>query len=250
MWRVVQGQRVPFARSARWDEYCPPAGADHMWRKMPHVMLGKCAEAQALRAGFPRQLHGLYAAEEIPADRHEGTPSATPVITGPQRKRLFTAATNAGLSADALKKWLLARGIDSTKTIRVDQYDDLIAAIELATGPTTTEDPPPEPVLEPVPAPDLPPEIPAHEPGVLRVMEVKSAPTKKPGVRQHFITLSTGEQVTTINDWLASQAAQFGRDRTPIKMTTKPTKYGLDLITMVRADEAADGTIAARRNPF
>ena len=74
VWRLVSGQRVPFTRDARWEEYCPPSGTtgegDAMWRKMPHIMLAKCAEAQALRAGFPRQLHGLYAAEEMEqADR-------------------------------------------------------------------------------------------------------------------------------------------------------------------------------------
>jgi phage recombination protein Bet len=65
VWRLVSGTRSNFTREARWSEYCPPPGQDHMWRKMPHIMLGKCAEAQALRAGFPRQLHGLYAAEEM-----------------------------------------------------------------------------------------------------------------------------------------------------------------------------------------
>jgi phage recombination protein Bet len=65
VWRLVQGQRCPFEATARWDEYCPPSGQDHMWRKMPHTMLGKCAEALALRKGFPRQLAGLYATEEM-----------------------------------------------------------------------------------------------------------------------------------------------------------------------------------------
>jgi hypothetical protein len=32
---------------------------------MKHTMLGKCAEALALRKGFPRQLAGLYAKEEM-----------------------------------------------------------------------------------------------------------------------------------------------------------------------------------------
>lgn len=68
VWRFVQGQRVPFVSTARWSEYKPPAGdnnGDFMWAKMPHTMLGKCAEALALRKGFPRQLGGVYVAEEM-----------------------------------------------------------------------------------------------------------------------------------------------------------------------------------------
>jgi phage recombination protein Bet len=65
VWRIVQGQRCAFTATARWKEYCPPSGQDHMWRKMPATMLGKCAEALALRKGFPRQLAGLYAREEL-----------------------------------------------------------------------------------------------------------------------------------------------------------------------------------------
>ncbi len=65
VWRFVQGQRCAFTATARWMEYCPASGQDHMWRKMPHTMLAKCAEALALRKGFPRQLAGLYAKEEM-----------------------------------------------------------------------------------------------------------------------------------------------------------------------------------------
>ncbi len=63
--RLVQAQLCDFSATARWSEYCPPAGQDHMWRKMPHTMLGKCAEALALRKAFPQQLQGLYAREEM-----------------------------------------------------------------------------------------------------------------------------------------------------------------------------------------
>lgn len=64
VWRLVQGQRCSFTATARWAEYKPDAN-DFMWKKMPHTMLAKCAEALALRKGFPKQLAGLYAKEEM-----------------------------------------------------------------------------------------------------------------------------------------------------------------------------------------
>lgn len=64
VWRLVQGQRCSFTATARWAEYKPEQN-DFMWKKMPATMLAKCAEALALRKGFPRQLAGLYAKEEM-----------------------------------------------------------------------------------------------------------------------------------------------------------------------------------------
>lgn len=64
VYRLTQGQRFAYTATARWSEYKPEQN-DFMWRKMPATMLGKCAEALALRKGFPRQLAGLYAKEEM-----------------------------------------------------------------------------------------------------------------------------------------------------------------------------------------
>jgi phage recombination protein Bet len=76
-WFKVKGE-------ADWDEFAPiaeewaegqdgkrrPTGKKTLdtsgnWAKMPKVMLEKCAEAQALRAGWPEQFGGLYAEEEM-----------------------------------------------------------------------------------------------------------------------------------------------------------------------------------------
>lgn len=76
-WFKVKGE-------AEWDEFAPiteewaeaedgkrrPTGkkvldASGNWAKMPKVMLEKCAEAQALRAGWPDQFGGVYAEEEL-----------------------------------------------------------------------------------------------------------------------------------------------------------------------------------------
>lgn len=66
VYKMVQGQRCPFTATARWKEYYPGDGAaGFMWRKMPCVMLGKVAEALALRKAFPADLSGVYAKEEM-----------------------------------------------------------------------------------------------------------------------------------------------------------------------------------------
>lgn len=65
VYRMLNGVRTPFTASARWDEYCPPPGRDHMWNKMPFLMLGKVAEALALRKAFPNDLSAVHVDEEM-----------------------------------------------------------------------------------------------------------------------------------------------------------------------------------------
>lgn len=90
VYRLTNGQKYPYTATARWTEYYPGDQQGHMWRKMPHTMLGKCAEALALRKAFPKQLQGLYAREEmdqaaardtVPPPRANGKTQRTPVVT-------------------------------------------------------------------------------------------------------------------------------------------------------------------------
>ena len=66
--KIVNGTAFEFSATAYFDEYAPklPNGALFpMWQKMPRTMLEKCAEAKLLRKGFPEELSGLYADEEM-----------------------------------------------------------------------------------------------------------------------------------------------------------------------------------------
>lgn len=88
VYRIVQGQKVAFTASARWDEYCPTEGADHMWQKMPCTMLGKCSEGLALRKAFPNELSGTYTKEEMDQAGDEPVLVQKPQVSRPQHNSL------------------------------------------------------------------------------------------------------------------------------------------------------------------
>lgn len=80
-----RGEWHPVIGEAYWDEFAPvadewafdqeerkrkPTGrkvldASGKWAKMPIVMITKCAESQALRAGWPETFGNIYAEEEM-----------------------------------------------------------------------------------------------------------------------------------------------------------------------------------------
>lgn len=81
VWRLVQGQRMPFTAKARWSEYAATDKDEKLtgqWGKMPYLMLGKCAEALALRKAFPAELSGVYTAEEMEQADNPPTPYVEP----------------------------------------------------------------------------------------------------------------------------------------------------------------------------
>lgn len=93
-----RGEWFPVIGEAYWDEYAPvsdewawdqasgkrkPTGckaldASGQWAKMPIVMLTKCAESQALRAGWPEQFGNIYSEEEM--DRLKAASTASEEI--------------------------------------------------------------------------------------------------------------------------------------------------------------------------
>lgn len=75
VYKMISGVRCAFNASARWDEYYPGDKQGHMWQKMPHNQLAKCAEALALRKAFPAELSALRSDEEMMQTARDVTPS-------------------------------------------------------------------------------------------------------------------------------------------------------------------------------
>lgn len=83
VYKIVQGQRVPFSAIAFWEEFRPKDDRQaFMWKQMPRHMLAKVAEAQALRSAFPADMSGLYIEEEM---QQAGAPSRVTVTEVPHR---------------------------------------------------------------------------------------------------------------------------------------------------------------------
>jgi phage recombination protein Bet len=112
--KCVNGTWFDVEESAFYEEY---RGSSPIWKKMPRVMLAKCAEARALRRAFSSDLSGLYAAEEMDQAQRDERPVEVTVLPAADAGRDYSAAAEAIRNAtdlDALKT--VATMIQSAKS--------------------------------------------------------------------------------------------------------------------------------------
>lgn len=97
------GFAEPLVRTATWRQYAQLDSGGKpmpMWKRMPALMLGKCAEALALRAAFPAELSGLYTDDEMM--QAESATYAGPRGTGQQAIPAASQASGDPADADVL----------------------------------------------------------------------------------------------------------------------------------------------------
>lgn len=103
--KLVAGEWHEVGEDAFYEEYVQTnkEGAPNaMWKRMPRVMLAKCAESRALRRAFPAELSGIYSAEEM--GQGESKPIEPEVVLDPDEllARIDRATALADLGGDLL----------------------------------------------------------------------------------------------------------------------------------------------------
>lgn len=90
-WHIIEAD-------AYWCEYVQTkkdGAPQSLWATKPHVMLGKCAEAIALRRAFPAEMSGAYTQEEMAAaypNDNSDLKEPEPTLTFEQQEEIATKA--------------------------------------------------------------------------------------------------------------------------------------------------------------
>ncbi len=106
------------AASAMMMEY---DGKNNFWKKMPYLMLAKCAECLALRKAFPAEMSGLYGQEEM----QQADVDVKPLYTEKQPLSTSQAIELANILKECSETFQKDFGIYLTKTYGVDIVDEV-----------------------------------------------------------------------------------------------------------------------------
>jgi phage recombination protein Bet len=204
VYRLTRGQRYAYSATARYAEYVPDPGpngrGDVMWKRMPHVMLGKCAEALALRKAFPQQLGGLYVKEELEQARPDFVTEATSIADQYALPPVSTLPPEADPDGDA-------RGEPEVHPVASERLARLAPGVVRITHLETK---------------------PTKNPNVLRTTITVAGGPSWPADQV---------RLTTINERLAAAAESAWHREQAVAITTTKGKFSYELATIEDAHE-------------
>ena len=154
--KLIGGQIVETEAEAYYDEYVQKVKnketnqmePNKQWQTMPRLMLGKCAEALALRKAFPDDLSGLYSEEEVQTiQSHDVETNTEEMASDEDIKELSQNIEWSGVPAE---KFYTADGVTKPEEYTKKKITARIAMIKKRLEEKAEEKPatPQEPVVE------------------------------------------------------------------------------------------------------
>jgi hypothetical protein len=171
------------------------------------------------------EIYVVTARATLPGGRTDENIGAVPI--GPLKGE---ARANAMMKAETKAKRRVTLAICGLGLLDETEVDSLPPTVAVRSEAPVIKEPPR--ALEHAPMQD--PELPM---GVVRVVKFEQEPTKNPNVTRFIVTFSNGELLTTINSFLGTLAQDAHEKQTPVRITTRSTRWGSELVTLKPADE-------------
>jgi hypothetical protein len=229
-------QLSPAQRVSYYLKVCELLGLNPLTRPFEYIVLNGKLTLYARREATEqlRKLHHVsltIAARELVEETYLVTARA--VLPDGRTDESIGAKSIANLKGEARANAMMTAETKSKRRVTLSICGlGMLDETEVADIPAAAQIPPPAPLPKPRPDPDPPPP-PAAAGEWVRVLEVREAPTRNPKVTMYRVTLSSGEEVTTIKTGLAGRAKRAREAQTPVIAMTEKSKFGIELVGLV-----------------
>lgn len=244
------GKLTASQRVAYYGKICEALGLNPLTRPFEYIVLNGRLVLYARRE-CTEQLRKIYkvslsiVARELTEDLYAVTAKAQ--LPDGRTDESIGVKSLAGLKGDARANAMMTAetkskrrvtlsicGLGMLDELEVESLPPSIAyhvepTIEPAIGPAIAGETAQDTVQQPAPRPELPA-------GAVRIEKINAVKTKNPKVLKYFITLSTGEEASTINSRLAGVAEAVCEANEPVVVVLKATKWGSEVESIKRLE--------------